>query len=89
MVITEVLCSLFSILLHLSPNLKTIKSRGTWVAQSVKCLELGSGHDLMVRGFKPAVSSEPASDPLLPSLPLPYLCVLSPKNKHLKKNYKV
>ena len=30
-------------------------SRGTWVAQLVKCLTLGfgSGHDLMIYEFKP------------------------------------
>ena len=55
------------------------------MAQSVKRLTLGfgSGHDLMVHyEFKPciglsAVSSEPASDPLSPSLSVPPLVILS------------
>ena len=48
----------------------------------VKCLN-GSGHDLTVHGFKPctglpAVSIEPASDPLSSSLSVPNpLCSLS------------
>ena len=56
-------------------------SRGAWVAQLVKCLNLdfSSGHDLMVHGIKPCIwlcadSMEPAwvlSPPL--SLPLPYV----------------
>ena len=49
--------------------------RGAWVAQSVKCptLDLGSGHDLTVREFKPHIrlctdSVEPAWDSVSPSL---------------------
>ena len=49
--------------------------RGAWVAQSVKCptLDLGSGHDLTVREFKPHIrlctdSVEPAWDSISPSL---------------------
>ena len=58
---------------------------GTWVAQSVKrpTLDLGSGHDLTVHGFKPRVrlcaeNAEPAWDSLsLPlSLPLTDSCCL-------------
>ena len=48
------------------------------MAQSVKqlTLDFGSGHDLMVREFEPhirlsAVSTEPAWDPLSPSLSAP------------------
>ena len=48
--------------------------------------DFGSGHDLTVREFKPciglcAVSAEPASDPLSPSLS----ACLSKMNKTLKK----
>ena len=50
---------------------------GTWVAQWVQRLtpDLGSGHDLTVRGTDPHVglgtdSVEPAWDSLPPSLPL-------------------
>ena len=52
--------------------------RGAWVAQSVKhsTLDLGSGHDFTVHGFKPH-SPEAAWDPLPPSLPAPPLLVLS------------
>ena len=47
-------------------------------------LDLGSGHDLSIRGFEPhgrlcADSVEPAWDPLSPSLPLPYSSPLSLK----------
>ena len=58
-------------------ELSVIKKKrgGTWVAQSVKHLNLGvsSGHDLAVREFKPCVglhtdSAEPAWDFLSPSL---------------------
>ena len=64
------------------------------MAQSVKCptLDFGSGHDLMVHGFKPRVglctdSIEPAWDSLSPSVslyPSP-ICTLSLKNKLKKK----
>ena len=47
------------------------------MAQSVKhpTLDFGSGHDLLICGFKPRIrfsvaSSEPAWDPLSPSLSL-------------------
>ena len=59
---------------------KNVSSRGTCVAQLVKCptLGFGSGHDLRVCEFKPHTglhtdSSEPAWDSfsLLLSLPLP------------------
>ena len=58
--------------------------RGAWVAQSVQrpAHDVSSGHDLVVRGFKPhvwlcAASSEPAWD--FSSLPLSLLlpCSLS------------
>ena len=56
--------------------IEVMKTRGVWVPQSVKhpTLDFSSGHDLLVREFKPhhirlsAVSIEPASDPLSPSL---------------------
>ena len=53
----------------------TKMSWGTWVALLVKLPNFGSGHDLMVGEFKPqirlsAVSMEPASNPLSPSLSL-------------------
>ena len=54
---------------------------GTWVPQSLKhpTLDLGSGQDLTVREFKPrtglpAVSAEPALDPLYPALSAPPPC---------------
>ena len=66
------------------------------MAQSVKCpFQLRSGHDLTVRGLEPsmdlsAVRTEPASDPLSPSLSLPLPCLLpsspSVKNKVNIKN---
>ena len=48
--------------------------------------DFGSGHDLMVRGLEPhiglsAVSAEPASDPLSPSLSAPPLLTLSSPQK--------
>ena len=60
------------------------------MAQSVKrpTLDLGSGYDLMVCGFRPYVgvhadSVEPAWDSLFPSLSAPPLLSLSLKiNKH-------
>ena len=52
-----------------------IKTRGTWVAQSVKhpTLDIGSGRDLTV------VSVEPAWDSLSPSVSAPSLlaCMLN------------
>ena len=56
--------------------------QGTWVAQSVKHLTFSSGHDLTVCGFRPhiglsAVSKEPASDYLSPSLFAPPLLIFS------------
>ena len=59
------------------------------MAQSLKCLTLdfASGHDLVVREFKPHIglhsdSVEPALDPLSPSLSAPLLLALSlPQNK--------
>ena len=60
---------------------------GAWVAQLAKhlTLDFGSGHDLMVREFKPqtglcADSVEPAWDSLSPSLSL-LTHSLSLKNK--------
>ena len=57
--------------------------------------DFGSGHGLAVREFEPhvrlsAVSTEPALDPLAPSLSVPPLLFslslsLSKINKHLKK----
>ena len=68
-------------------NKKTeITFRGTWVAQSVKhpTLDFGSGHDLMVHGFKLCIElcangAESAWDPLTPSPSTPPLltCALS------------
>ena len=63
------------------------------MAQSVgSSSNLSLGHDLMVCGFKScvklsAVSAEPVSHPLSPSLSLPhsYPCLLSFRNKHLRK----
>ena len=52
--------------------------QGTWVAQLVKpppTLDLGSGHDLMVRGFEPCVRLRILS--LLLCLPLRRLCSIS------------
>ena len=42
----------------------------TWVAQSVKHLDFGSGHDFMVHGLQ-ADSVEPAWDSASPSLSAP------------------
>ena len=54
---------------------KNVKTRGAWVAQSVKRLSLdfGSGYDLMAYEFKSYIglcadSVEPAWDSLSPSL---------------------
>ena len=57
-------------------GVKVGEIRGTWVAQSVKASDFGSGHDLMVHEFQPRVglctdSVETAWDPLSLSLPLP------------------
>ena len=46
-------------------------NRSTWVAQSVKCPDFDSSHELTVFEFKlliglSVVSSEPAADPLSP-----------------------
>ena len=55
---------------------------GAWVAGSVvKVSDFGSGHDLMVPGFKPPIrfcadSLEPASDSVSPSLSAPLLLAL-------------
>ena len=64
--------------------LKQMPSWGAWVAQSVErpTLGLGSGHHLMVRGFKPHIglradSVEPAWDSLSPSLSVPPRLTLS------------
>ena len=66
--------------------------RGTWVAQSVKRLTLGfgSGHDLMVRGFKPHTGSVLTTQSLLGilflPLSLPFPCLLSvSQNKYTLK----
>ena len=55
---------------------------GPWVAQSVKHMTVGLGHDLIVLGIKPLVglranSTEPAWDSLSPSLSAPPLLALS------------
>ena len=47
-------------------NVKNVSARGAWVAQSVKRLTLGSGHDLAVSEFESRVgvcadSSEPGA----------------------------
>ena len=75
-----------------------MKSRciwGTWVAQLVKrlTLDLSSTRDLMVREFKPhtgldAVSTEPALDPLSPSLSAPpqHLTLSLPLSKIINKH---
>ena len=64
------------------------------MAQSIKCstLDFGSGHDLMVREFKPltglcAGGTEPAWDSLSPSVVplLAQVCFLSLKNKQTLK----
>uniref|UniRef100_A0ABI7XW29 Uncharacterized protein n=1 Tax=Felis catus TaxID=9685 RepID=A0ABI7XW29_FELCA len=63
--------------------------RGTWVAQSGKCppRDFSSGHDLMVREFKPhmersAVSTEPSWYSVSPlSLLLPPLTLAPPPSK--------
>ena len=56
-------------------GLKSTGSKGTWEAQSVKCLTLdfSSGHDITVHGFEPcpglyADGTEPTWDPLSLSL---------------------
>ena len=58
---------------HIRRQLKGRKSRGAWVAQSVKspALDFGSRHDLTVGEFEPNVglcanSAEPAWDPCSP-----------------------
>ena len=59
--------------------------QGAWVSQLVKhtTLDLGSGHDLTVRGFEPCVEWHPSAQSLLEilslllSLPLPCWCILS------------
>ena len=55
--------------------------RGTWVAQSVKCLTLdfSSTHGLTVRGLEPCIrlcadGMEGAWDSLCASLSLPFFC---------------
>ena len=66
------------------------------MAQSVKCptLDLGSGHDLTVREFKPRIGlcadgAESAWDSVSPSLSPSPACALSLKiNKLKKKNFK-
>ena len=67
-----------------SLNFKIPSYRGAWVAQSVKCptLDLGSGHNLTVCGFKPCIglcadSPKPAWDSVAPSLSAPHLLTLS------------
>ena len=57
-------------------TLEKLSSRSTWLAQSVKrlTLDLGSGHDLTVREFKPHVGlcaddAEPVWDSLSLSAP--------------------
>ena len=71
----------------ISPS-EIIMHRSTWMAQLVEQLplDLGSGHDLTVGGFKPCIrlcaeSVEPARDSLSPSLsaPPPLACSLSLK----------
>ena len=64
---------------------------GSWVAQSVEPRTSGSGHDLTVCELEPyiglaAVSTQPTSDPLSPSLCSlvgTHTCVLSLKNKYI------
>ena len=77
------------------PTTVRIHSGGAWVAQLVThpTFDFGSGHDLTVCGFEPHIglcsdSTEPARDPLSPSLSAPPLLVLSLKiNKStLKKD---
>ena len=68
-----------------------MKIWGTWVAQATERPTFGSGHDLMVCGFKPcirlsAVSVEPTLDPLSPFLSAPPLLTLSLENKEVFKN---
>ena len=75
-------------------NLKVLRWWGAWVAQMVKgpSLDFHAGHDLTVPEFEPRVglcmdSTEPAWDPLAPSLSLSALLPLTPlslslKNKH-------
>ena len=66
-------------------SLKVPVVLGTWVAQSVEHLIFGSGHDLVVREFRPYISSllsahSPLLIPCPPlSLPLPYSHSLSQK----------
>ena len=62
------------------------------MAQLVERLPLGfgSGHDLIVSGFKPLIgicadSAEPAWDSLSPPLSVPTLLVLSLSQNELKK----
>ena len=57
---------------------------GTWVAQWGKhsTLDLGSGHDLMVRVIEPHIRD---SLSVSLSLPLPHSCSLSLKINKLKK----
>ena len=84
---------------HVTPLMlifKMIKQWGAWVAQSVKCLTLGlgSGHDLMVRGFEShfglcANSAEPAWDFLSLSLSLSPLCPSHAHSLFLKINTKL
>ena len=59
-----------------------MRTRGTWVAQSVKhqTLDFGSGHDLMVHEMEPhlglcADSMELALDSLSPAISVPPHCV--------------
>ena len=67
------------------PHVIKKQVRGTWAAQSVKCLsDFGSGHDLMVHGFEPHVglwltaqSLEPILNSVSHSLSVPLLLVLS------------
>ena len=75
--------------INLFCSYKSLESRGSWLAQSVKCttLDFGSGHDLTFWEFEShiglsAVSTQPAWDPLSPPLRsvLP-LVTLSLKNK--------
>ena len=79
---------------YIQGYLYIIKLWGTWVAGSVKrlTLDLGSGHDLSVRGFKPRVwlcaeGAEPAWNSLSRPLSLPLPCSLSFKNKYTKIIY--
>ena len=69
-------------------DLKTLTCWGAWVVQSIKrlTLDFGSGHDLTDHEFKPrvgftAVDTEPALDPLSPSLSAPPALAFSLGNK--------